>query len=122
MTHTEARIVFCTCPESAAPQLARAVVSEGLAACVNILPAVTSIYVWEGELEESAEAMLVIKTTADGYPELAARLQREHPYDVPEIIEIPILRGNPAYLSWLVQSVSAGASPPPRNRRLGDTV
>ena len=97
------RVVLCTCPPDSAAGIAGTLVSERLAACVNILPVVRSIYRWEGELCDDAESLLVIKTTADRLEELTRRLLACHPYDVPEIIALPIQasEGNPDYLAWL---------------------
>ena len=99
-------LVLCNCPDAAtARQLATAVVEQRLAACVNCLPAVQSIYRWDGEVQSEQEATLLIKTIASRYSELEARLAELHPYDVPEIIALDISRGLPAYLNWLEQSV-----------------
>ncbi len=101
------RLILCTAPEEAAGAIAKTVVEEKLAACVNITPAVTSVYVWEGKLEEDTEAMMFIKTTAAKVNSLAARIKALHPYDVPEIITLNINtdEGNPDYLKWVGESV-----------------
>ena len=98
------RVVLCSCPPEVAAELARTVVTERLAACVNILPGVRSIYQWKGELCDDAESLLVVKTTVDRLEELTARLLECHPYDVPEVIALQIqpAEGNHAYLEWLV--------------------
>jgi periplasmic divalent cation tolerance protein len=80
---------------------ARALVDEQLAACVNIQPPMTSIYRWEGEIEEAAEHQLTIKTTAARVASLIARIEELHPYDVPEILALPIADGGEAYLTWV---------------------
>jgi periplasmic divalent cation tolerance protein len=80
---------------------ARALVDEHLAACVNIQPPMTSIYRWEGKIEEAAEHQLTIKTTAARVASLIARIEELHPYDVPEILALPIADGAEAYLSWV---------------------
>lgn len=85
-----------------ARRIGRALVEERLAACVNILPAMTSIYQWEGKVEEAAEVVVIAKTRAELFEPLAARVRALHSYDVPCIIELPLGRGNPAYLEWLV--------------------
>ena len=98
----ETLTVITNCPdEETANAIALAVVEEKLAACVNILPRVQSIYRWQGSVESAAEIPLLIKTTADNYPALEARITTLHPYDVPEIIALPIARGLPAYLNWV---------------------
>jgi periplasmic divalent cation tolerance protein len=97
------RVVLCTCPPESAAEIARTVVGERLAACVNILPTVRSVYRWKGELCDDSESLLIIKTTADRLDELTRRLLACHPYDVPEVIALPIHEGegNPDYLAWL---------------------
>ena len=98
----ETLLVITNCPdEDVANAIALAVVEAQLAACVNILPRVQSIYRWQGSVESAAEIPLLIKTTADNYPALEARITTLHPYDVPEIIALPIARGLPAYLNWV---------------------
>jgi len=72
-----------------------------LAACVNILPAMQSIYRWQGAVEEVSEVAVVIKTTEDLYPQLEEALAKLHPYDIPEILALPIVAGLPAYLDWI---------------------
>ena len=96
------RIVLSTIddPEAAA-ELATQIVEEGLAACVNIIPNITSIYKWKGVLEKSQECLMVIKTTADLVADLIERTQQLHPYDVPEVISIDVREGHPAYLQWV---------------------
>ncbi len=84
-----------------AGRIARELVDIRAAACVNILPAVHSVYRWEGKIEEAAEMTLVVKSTADRYDEVENVIKRLHPYDVPEIIALPITHGLPAYLQWL---------------------
>lgn len=104
-------LVLCTCPEGeTAHSLAKALVSEQLAACVNILPHLTSIYTWEGKLENSAESLLLIKTEKSIYPRLEERLKKLHPYEVPEIIALPIERGLPEYLHWVSLCLSNPSS------------
>ena len=96
------RLVITNCPdEETANRIALAVVEAKLAACVNILPRVQSIYRWQGVVESAAEVPLLIKTTAAAYPALEAAIRESHPYDVPEIIALPITAGLPAYLTWL---------------------
>ena len=97
------RLVITNCPdEETANRIALAVVEAQLAACVNILPRVQSIYRWPGAVESAVEVPLLIKTTAAAYPALEAAIRERHPYDVPEIIALPITAGLPAYLNWLV--------------------
>jgi len=95
-------LVLTNCPDEAvANAIALAVVEEKLAACVNILPRVQSVYRWQGTVESASEIPLLIKTTAAAYPALEQQIAELHPYAVPEIIALPIRHGLPAYLNWL---------------------
>ncbi len=94
-------LVLSTCPEDQAQGLARCLVEARLAACVNIISAVRSVYRWEGAVTQENEALLVIKTRPQRQKELFARLQDEHPYAVPEIISLPCDDTLPAYLRWV---------------------
>jgi len=84
--------------------LARALVDEGLAACVNVVPGVRSIYRWEGKLQEDEEVLCLIKTRAAVFDRARARILELHPYDVPEILAFAVDDGSPAYLDWLRKS------------------
>lgn len=96
------QIVLTTCPDSGcAERIAQALVTEGLAACVNILPPMTSIYRWEGQVQTAAELLLIVKASKQRYPAIEARIRALHPYELPEIIAVGIADGLPAYLSWL---------------------
>jgi len=101
------RLVISTVPIDKAGELAHKIVGERLAACVNIIPKVRSIYTWKGAVEDDEEALLFIKTTADGVASLSRRLKEIHPYDVPEIVSLNINdnEGNPEYLAWVSDSV-----------------
>lgn len=106
MSETGAVVLLSTAPtEAVALLVARTLVEEQLAACVNVLPAVRSIYRWQGQLQDDAELLLVIKTTAAREPRAVARLREIHPYTCPEAIALPIVGGNPAYLAWLSEVV-----------------
>ncbi len=98
-------LVQCTCPEADAERLAQALVGESLAACVSQVGPVRSVYRWQGAVESGIETLLLMKTTSARYPALQARLQQLHPYEVPEIIALPVSAGLPAYLQWLRESV-----------------
>ena len=99
---TDAIVVLCTCPnEASARELAHTLLNEKLAACVNLIPQVTSLYIWQGKLEESQEIQLVIKSRRTLFGILQQRIQAIHPYDVPEILALPVMTGNTAYLAWL---------------------
>jgi len=95
-------IVMVTTPDKEqAITIARTLVSEKLCACVNIIDPITSIYTWKGKIEESGEALMLIKTKEELFGQLTARIKELHSYDVPEIIALPILAGNPSYLKWI---------------------
>ncbi len=97
-------LVLSTCPlGEPAESLARFLVEEHLAACVNILPGLNSIYPWQGKIETSAEALLLIKTERAMYQVLETALRERHPYDLPEIVVIDIAQGLPDYLHWISQ-------------------
>ena len=105
---TQALLVIANCPDEAcANRIALAVVEGGLAACINLLPRVQSVYRWQGAIESASEVPLLIKTTAGRYAELEAAIRALHPYDVPEIIALPIAQGLPAYLDWLAAETRA---------------
>lgn len=98
-------LVLTTFPtEGDAETLARALVDERLAACVNILPPMRSIYTWKGATEHADERQLLIKTAADRVKALETRLKELHPYDVPEFLVLPVLEGSGDYLSWVADS------------------
>lgn len=97
-----ARVVLVTAPDvETAAELGRTLVTEHLAACVNVVPGVRSIYRWEGSVEDETEALLVIKTQATRCQALAARVKELHPYDLPEVLELLVSGGSPAYLDWV---------------------
>jgi len=100
----QALLVLTNVPnEEVAEQLARSIIDRRLAACINILPAMRSIYRWEGVVEEAHEVAMQIKTTTAHYDKLEAFIKAAHPYAVPEIIAIPIVDGLPAYFDWIKQ-------------------
>jgi periplasmic divalent cation tolerance protein len=95
-------VVLITAPsEEVARSIARALVEERLAACVNLVPGLTSIYRWQGEVVEDKEVLLIAKTTTFAFKRLKERVLALHPYSVPEIIALPIAEGHGAYLDWL---------------------
>lgn len=98
-------IGLVTCPQGKGPDIARQIVSERLAACVNILPSIKSIYFWQGKLEDDSEELLLIKTHEDKWQALQRRIKEIHPYEVPEIICIHIQDGYTPYLNWLKSNV-----------------
>jgi periplasmic divalent cation tolerance protein len=97
-----ARIVFCSCPDAnTAAQLARTLVDERLAACVNVIGGVVSTYRWQETVHVDDEVMLLIKTTADRLEAMRMRLTALHPYEVPEILAVEPVEAAPAYAAWL---------------------
>lgn len=102
-------LVLCTCPdESSAAQLARAMVEERLAACVNRVPGLRSTFRWEGQLREDDEVLLLAKTTGERYPALRDRIVALHPYELPEVIAVKVEAGLAGYLAW-VEAETTGA-------------
>ncbi len=98
-------IVFVTCKSrDQGESIARTVVEERLAECVNVLPGVRSCYEWEGKLQWSDEVLLLIKTTRERYARLETRISALHSYEVPEIIAVPVEAGSEKYLQWIAQS------------------
>jgi periplasmic divalent cation tolerance protein len=97
-------VVFCTAPQGEADALAKTLVEEHLAACVNISP-VRSCYIWEGKLNRDDEALLIIKTKKSRFEPLKDRILMRHSYAVPEIIALPIVAGHQPYLDWLSGSI-----------------
>ena len=103
---TDKRIVLCTAgSEDEARKIARHLVEQRLAACVNIVPRVESIYRWQGKVESSGEWLLLIKTTAERFPEVRDAIRELHSYELPECIAISIEEGSPEYLRWLANSL-----------------
>ncbi len=101
---TATLLVLCTCPDRrTALGLATPLVQEGLAACVNITAPITSVYRWQGKVEQAEECLLLIKTGAARYQELEDALRSRHPYELPEIIAVPIEHGLTDYLQWVEQ-------------------
>lgn len=108
MKNEEVLVVLCTFPdEERARQIGALLVERQVAACVNVMPGLRSIYRWEGKVHDEAEALAVIKTTRAAYPALEAVLLEAHPYDTPEVLALPVAAGSEAYLSW----VAAGVDP-----------
>ena len=102
-----ARFVYITCASAEqAATIGRALVEERLAACVNILPGMRSIYRWQGEIVTDNEAVLIAKTREDQVAALTGRVRALHSYTVPCVVVLPILGGNPAYLEWLIGEAS----------------
>lgn len=103
-------VVLVTGPdEQTLVALARRLVEAGLAACVNVIPRVRSVYRWEAEVHEDDEALAVLKTTRPRIEPLRTRIHELHPYDLPEFLVLPLEAGSDAYLRWVVNSVSGGS-------------
>jgi len=104
MPDSEFRVVLCTFPSTRlAGEVARTLVTERLAACVNISE-VVSVYSWKDELQNEPEALAIIKTSARNFEALAQRIDELHPYEVPEVIALPVLEGHAPYLAWLAEN------------------
>jgi periplasmic divalent cation tolerance protein len=105
---SDLRIGLCTVPDEAtAGQIADALVSEKLAACVNIIPSIVSVYRWENAVEHSQELLLLIKTSESVWALLEARILELHPYELPEIIAVPIHTGQADYTQWIKNNLIA---------------
>lgn len=106
------RLVIVTAPPESGPKLGRTIVEEKLAACVNIIPRVRSIYTWKDNIEDEEEVMMLFKTTDEGVEVLVQRIKASHPYDVPEIIVVDVneQEGNPDYFNWVRASVYKSSS------------
>ena len=103
---TGALVCLCTCPDAGtAERIARALVDERLAACVNLLPGVRSVYRWRNAVEDADEVLLLVKSTRDALPALQARLVALHPYELPELLAVEAAGGLPAYLGWIADKV-----------------
>ena len=98
-------LLFCSCPDpDTAQRLATALVQARLAACVSVLPAMRSVYRWQGVVEQAEEVLLLAKTTAGRLPALTERLRELHPYELPEIVAVEAAAGLPAYLDWVADA------------------
>ena len=103
-------LVFTNLPDRASAEtLASLLIERRLAACVNILAPCSSVYRWQGEMQHDEEHPLLIKTAQDRYAELEAAIRAHHPYELPEIIAVPLTYGLPAYLRWVESETRAGA-------------
>jgi periplasmic divalent cation tolerance protein len=104
---TDALIVFCTCSSHAeASKLAHSVVTDGAAVCVNIVPAVESVYRWEGKIETAQEVLLLMKTTSAHFGALRDLIVSLHSYDTPEVVAVPVAAGSAKYLTWLGATIA----------------
>lgn len=106
-TGTNAIVILCTAPdEASAQELATLVLAEKLAACVTILPGATSLYYWQGKLEQEYEVQMLLKTNCQHQDALMAKLKQHHPYELPELLALPVSKGDKEYLSWLDTSLN----------------
>ena len=97
-------LCFCACPDrDTALRIAQTLVEERLAACASLLPGATSVYRWEGRIEQAKETLLLIKTRRERLPALSGRLRGLHPYSVPELIAFEAVGGLPDYLHWVAE-------------------
>lgn len=103
------RVVLCNCSPDESGRLAREIVDNDLAACVNVVEGVKSCYTWEGEVCEETEDTLLIKTSASRYPDLKAWIEQHHSYDVPEIVSLEAADVLDEYLGWVEKQTGAGA-------------
>lgn len=95
-------VVLCTVPDrESGERIASVLVEERLAACVNLLPGVSSTYRWQGKVRHEAECLLIIKSVTERFDALRARIRALHAYELPEIIALPIQQGDPDYLQWI---------------------
>lgn len=100
-------ILFCTCPDgNTASSIAQTLIEENLAACVNILPGLTSVYRWQDQIETAQEYLLLIKTRRDIYPRVEQCIQENHPYELPEIVAVSVEHALPEYLKWIDSCLS----------------
>ena len=99
-------MALCSCPDEAVAQrLAGDLVRLRLAACVNIVPKIRSIYRWKDEVQDEGESLMIVKTTRVAYAELQSWLQQNHPYDVPEVLALPVRAGSAEYLDWVLKEI-----------------
>lgn len=103
-------VILCTAPDAeVGAKLASGLVDAKLAACVNLVPGLRSFYRWQGEVHDDPEVQLLIKTPEERFDALAAWIDEHHPYDVPELIALPITKGSGAYLDWMREQTTASA-------------
>lgn len=100
-------IILCTCPDfAAAKKIADLLIEKRLAACVNILPGITSVYRWQNKIETAQEVLLLIKSRPDQYSNIESVIKQAHPYELPEIISVSVENGLPGYLKWIDSCLS----------------
>ena len=100
-------MLLCTCPDrETAASLAHKILQDSLAACINILPGIESVYRWQGKVEQDTEVLMLIKSLSRAADELERIITQNHPYELPEIITVPIDAGSNDYLQWITNNVS----------------
>lgn len=104
---TAARIALVSCPTDAAESLAAALVEARVAACVNVIPRMRSVYRWQGAVQRDDEALLIIKTSSDRFDDLKREVLARHPYELPEVIAVDIADGHAPYLEWIAACTSS---------------
>ena len=97
-------VVLVTCPPDKAQGIAAALVEERVAACVNVVPSLSSVYRWKGAVHVDSEALLIVKSTRDRFEALKQAVLRHHPHELPEVIAVPVDRGHAPYLEWVIES------------------
>jgi periplasmic divalent cation tolerance protein len=97
-------VVLVTCHPDKAQAIAGALVEERVAACVNVVPSLSSVYRWKGAVHVDSEALLIVKSTRDRFEALKQAVLRHHPYELPEVIAVPVDRGHTPYLEWVIES------------------
>jgi periplasmic divalent cation tolerance protein len=106
---SNAVMVLCTCSNRGeAERIATALVEQRLAACVNIISGITSIYRWKGQVESASEQLMMIKTAENNFPTVEKTITELHSYDTPEVIAFPVTAGSQKYLAWITEQVLAG--------------
>lgn len=98
-------VILCTCPQERAEEIAEALVEKGVAACVNVTPPIRSVYRWQGKLQWDREALLVIKSGRGSWRDLEQTLRQLHPYEVPEIVALPVEQVSDSYLKWVEENL-----------------
>jgi periplasmic divalent cation tolerance protein len=102
-------LILNTCPDKeTATRVANTLVNQRLAACVNILPGLTSVYHWQGQIEASEEHLLLIKSTQEAYDRVESAIRQAHPYELPEVIAVTLVAGLDSYLAWIGDNVATG--------------
>ena len=99
------KVILCTTPKNKSEELAQILLEEKLAACVNIIPGIKSMYWWDGKIQTDTEDLLVIKTKEELVKELTEKVKEVHPYEIPEVIALNVEDGNNEYIDWITKSV-----------------